>query len=346
MRWLTFHEGGNRALTKTSSGEPPRSRLDWDDVRIFAAVAEAGSVSKAALQLKVTTGMVSRRIEALEARLDVKLFVRTAMGVELTVAGEEVLDYALSMQRFASVIEDTVRGRDRKAEGAVRLSVPDGLASYWLAPRLAAFQRENPNIQVLLDCGLWAADILGARPDLSITADKSAARPEDIAKPLARLHYLFAAAQSYIDLYGAPSSLVDVAENHRKLHHVAQVHQRESWTKRASAIEALSVNALETNSSAVLMATLLGGGGVATIPSYGFHLFPQLALIEGAQSFPIDLWLVVHHESRHAARVQKVLSWLERCFDRKEFPWFREEYVHPDQFEAELSAIEKRRARA
>ena len=80
--------------------------MNWDDVRVFVAVAGCKSVSKAAHALRVTPGMVSRRLDELESALDVSLFIRTSTGVTLTAAGEDMLDRALSMQRFADSIED------------------------------------------------------------------------------------------------------------------------------------------------------------------------------------------------------------------------------------------------
>ena len=75
-----------------------------DDVRVFTVVAECKSVSKAAHVLRVTPGMVSRRLDDLEAALDVRLFTRTSAGMVLTPAGADMLDRALSMRRFAEAI--------------------------------------------------------------------------------------------------------------------------------------------------------------------------------------------------------------------------------------------------
>lgn len=331
-------------MTKSTKDERPRDRMDWDDVRVFAVVADTGGINKAAQVLKVTPGMVSRRIDDLEARLDVKLFNRSAAGMTLTPAGEDVRDKALSMQRFASAIEGSARSRDRKEEGPVSIAAPDGLTSYWIAPRAAEFLNLNPKIQLTLDCGFWSKESADGIADITISADKTVARTQDVISPLAVLHYVFVASPKYLDIYGTPKSAASAAGDHRTLKHVAQTFQRENWSKRASAVEALSTFSIETNSSGTLVTAVATGSGIATLPSYFCHLYPDLVLIED-MSTPIQLWLTVRHEVAHSLRVQRVVKWLERMFDTKTNPWFRDEFVHPSAFAAEVLAAPSRAAR-
>jgi DNA-binding transcriptional LysR family regulator len=318
--------------------------MDWDDIRHFVAVAELKSLSKAAHALKVTPSQVSRRITELEQRLATKLLNRTQSGVTLTAAGEDVFDMALSMQRFASSIENTARSRDLRDEGHVTIAVPDGLAAYWLAPRIGDFLNANPRIQLALECGLWAREPLRASPDLTITASLESAEVGDATEVLCALHYLFVASPKYIETYGAPTSIAAAAGDHRTLKHVAQRFQRESWDDRARAIEALSSFSVETNSSAAMVAALIGGAGIGAVPSYLLHLHPELNVIGSVQSIPIKLWLVAHQGAKNSARVKRVAEWLRGLFDTKTNPWFREEFVAPDRFAAELAAVTKRRA--
>lgn len=320
--------------------------MDWDDIRHFVAVAELKSLSKAAQALKVTPSQVSRRITELEGRLATKLLNRTQSGVTLTAVGEDVFDMALSMQRFAMSIENTARSRDLRDEGQVTIAVPDGLAGYWIAPRIGDFLNANPRIQLALECGLWAREPLRTAPDLTITATLDSAEAGDTTEILSALHYLFVAAPKYIETYGMPASIAVAAAEHRTLKHAAQRFQRESWDDRAKAIEALATFSLETNSSSAMVSALLGGAGIATVPSYLLHLHPELAVIGPVQSIPIKLWMVTHQAAANSARVKRVAEWLRGLFDTKTNPWFREEFVPPDRFEAELAAVTKRRASA
>lgn len=336
-------ELGNNALTKLSNECRPRDRLDWDDLRVFAVVAECKSLSRAAQVLRVTTGMVSRRLNDLEQRLEVKLFNRTKAGVTLTEAGDDIRDRALSMQRFADAIEGSVRGRDRKAEGTVTIAVPDGLASYWVAPRLGQFLSENPKIQITLDCGGLTRD-MGSSPDISITAEKTVADLGDTINPLAMLHYVFLASPQYLEVYGEPQSVAAAAGEHRTLKHVAQTFQREKWGPRVAAIEALATFSLVSNSSAAVVSALLGGAGVATAPSLFCHLYPELQIVGPSMSVPIQLWLVEHKQAQGSARVERAARWLRSLFNTKANPWFRDEFVPPAQFAADLAQLADRLA--
>jgi DNA-binding transcriptional LysR family regulator len=315
--------------------------MSWDDIRIFVVVAEQKSLSKAAASLKVTPGMVSRRIDELEAALDVRLFTRTPNGVVLTTAGEDMLDRAISMQRFADAIEERVRGRDRRGEGLVTLRAPDGLTGYWIAPCVPHFQKENPKIQLTLDCGTLT-DYVGADPDILITANKEDAQLGDFVEPLAVLHYVLVAAPKYIETYGKPKTIGAAAGEHRTLRHVGQTHQRESWDARAAAIEMLAKFDVISNSSHAIVQVALAGGGICTMPSAWCRLYPELEVIEPETAIPIQLWLVLRRDAQSLARVRQVSAWLKTIFDTKFNPWFREEYVRSDRFETEVNAASKR----
>lgn len=332
-------------MTKSGNdGARPRDQLNWDDVRVFAVVAQLKSLSKAAKHLKVTTGMVSRRLDELERALDVRLLVRSSSGVALTPAGEDMLDHALSMQRFAESIEGDVRSRDRSDEGMVSLRLPDGLAGYWIAPRLATFLNENPKIQITLDCGVTAD--MQIEPDILITADKTDARTGDIMAPLATLHYVLLAAPEYLETYGTPTSLGHAASDHRTLKQIAQTYQRETWSPRATAVEALASFSVVSNSSSAIISAVVAGAGICTAPSLFCHLFPKLQIVGTSGSFPIQLWTVVRREAIPSARAQRVLRWIKAQFDTKANPWFRDEFVSPPMFEQELETIKDRLAPA
>jgi DNA-binding transcriptional LysR family regulator len=319
--------------------------MNWDDVRLFIVVADCKSVNKAAQVLKVTPGMVSRRLDDLESALDVRLFVRSATGMVLTSAGVDMLDRALSMQRFAASIEDSVRGRDHKNAGMVALRAPDDVTGYWIAPRLASFLDENPNVRVTLDCAALGAETSG-EPDLLITANETDASVGDVITPLATLHYLFVAAPGYLEKFGVPQSLASAVTEHRTIRHVRQTSQRAAWGARTRALEKLAVSSIVTNSSTVVAAATVNGAGICAAPSAFCHLYPDLRVLGPDAGIPIRLWLVTRRQALETARVQRFADWLRRLFDTKLNPWFRDEFVAPSRFKEELEAIDSRLAPA
>ena len=317
--------------------------MNWDDIRVFAAVAECKSINRAAHTLRVTPGMISRRLDELEAALEARLFNRSSTGVTLTSAGEDILDRALSMQRFAEAIEGAVRGRDQRNEGKITLCAPDGLAGHWIAPRLASFLSENPKVQVTLDCGALTKE-MSDEPDLLITANDADALVGDVITPLATLHYLFVAAPAYLERFGVPQSLASAASEHRTIRHIGQTNQRESWGARARALEELTQPTILTNSSTAVLQAALAGAGICAAPSLFCHLHPELQIVGEETSIPIRLWLVTRRAAVESKRVQRFVQWLQPLFDTKLNPWFRDEFVPPRRFAAELAAIESRLA--
>jgi DNA-binding transcriptional LysR family regulator len=328
-----LREVWNRALRKSKHREESSgSRLYWDDVRVFASAASAGSINKAATELRITASNVSRHISDLERRLDVRLLERHKTGVTLTEAGKDLLDRARSMQRMADDIERSVRGRDRRDEGVVTIAAPDGVGSLWVAPRVGDFLSRNPRIKISLDCRVGAPRETDVRTDITIAVDAGQAQIGDDTSALATMHYVFLASPKYLETYGMPKSAPSAAGDHRTLKHSGQIFQRDSWGPRASAMEALAQFSFETNSSAALVEALRGGAGVAAAPTYVLQAAPELVIVGSEQSVPIKLWLVVRQEARNTARVTRVAEWLKSIFDSRSNPWFREEYVAPEEF--------------
>src|SRR5947199_10683357 len=100
--------------------------IDWDDWRLFLAVAAAGSMSGAARTLQLGQPTLSRRIGLLEDRLDAPLFARRVDGVTLTPLGERLLPAAQRMAEFAGDATRIIAGGERRPEGVVRIAAPPG----------------------------------------------------------------------------------------------------------------------------------------------------------------------------------------------------------------------------
>jgi DNA-binding transcriptional LysR family regulator len=223
--------------TANDDGELWR-RLDWNDVRIFLAVAESGSLNAAARILGMTQPTISRRMEDLEYRLGARLFERSSRGVTMTVAGDRVRDLAISMAHFGDSIVRSVGGSDKSLSGRVRVAAPDGLAGFILMPHLATFQMANPEIDLAIDCGLWHESPLEGETDLTLTM--SDVCPADmVSVPIATLHYALFASADYLKLYGTPTSMADAA-THRWVRHPSHKEQLNTWTPKAIALGELA----------------------------------------------------------------------------------------------------------
>ena len=122
--------------------------FDWNDIRFFLELSRKGRLTEVAKALKVDHTTVSRRVLALEQKLDAKLFESTARGFVLTEAGERLLPLAEQMESSSATIQDMVGGENQTLTGTVRLGVPEGFGSQFLVHEIPEFQRQHPNLEL------------------------------------------------------------------------------------------------------------------------------------------------------------------------------------------------------
>ena len=306
-----------------------RPRLDWSDLQLFFAIAETGSFTAAARTLGLTQPTVSQRAKELEDRIGAQLFLRTPNGVSLTTSAEPLREQVRTMDRAASILGNMIADRDQREEGRVRIKAPDGIAAFWLAPRLARFQMSHPNINVTLDAGLWPDDPVETDVEVSIQFEENT-NPDNVVIPLGMSHYLAFASPAYLDAYGTPNSFAELAQ-HRHIRHVAQNRQRDVWDPRVAALMTLWESQIETNSSIALLYAVQAGAGIGVMPSSLAILAPELIALEPAPLGSVRKWLVYHRDVGQIARARRLIDWIKEIYDPKVNPWFRDEYISPPE---------------
>ncbi len=142
--------------------------MDWDDLRIFHAIARAGSLTAAAHRMGVNQSTVSRRLAALERSLGARLMNRRAGGISLTAAGEELLGRADTIAEAFDEIERGVAGRDTRLTGRLRVTCTDNFAFNFVIPQLARFARLHPEIDIDLFTGHQHLSLARREADVAI----------------------------------------------------------------------------------------------------------------------------------------------------------------------------------
>src|ERR1700759_2052418 len=178
---------------------------DWDAARIFLEVVRCGSFRSAAERLELSINAVRRRIDDFEGQIGATLFTRNVHGARLTDEGALVVS---AVERMEAASFDLLRASDSVANtlsGEVRVAVTEGLGTFWLAPRLAEFQRSSPNIVVDLHCAMRSADVSRHEADVAIHLSRPTALDVKVVK-LGRMHLMCFASQKYIDNFGAPKT--------------------------------------------------------------------------------------------------------------------------------------------
>jgi len=142
--------------------------FEWDDLRFFLAVLRGRSVRAASKQLGVSHSTVSRRLQAMEDQLGIKLFTRQADGFVLTDVGEALVERAERVESEILSMEREVFGRDARLAGLVRISTPPLLAQDLLMPILAEFMTLYPQIEIEVDATFEVADLRRRNADIAI----------------------------------------------------------------------------------------------------------------------------------------------------------------------------------
>ncbi len=230
------------------------------DLDIFARVVAAGSMSAAGRELGLSPAVVSKRLRRLEDRLGTRLLQRTTRQIALTEAGQGFHERVVAILASIEEAESFVTRRSSLARGTLKVTAPTSFGRMHVAPHLAGFLAENPDLAVNLDLTDEFVDIVGDGYDLAIRI----AELQDsslVARRLAPVHRVLCAAPAYLERAGRPQSLEDLVANHACL---AAYHQDPWRLEGPDGIEVVRTNSrLRTNSSEVVREALLAGVGIA-----------------------------------------------------------------------------------
>lgn len=272
--------------------------MNWEDVRIFLALAEHGSLSAAARRLEVDHTTVARRVSALEAAIGVRLVDRLPRAVVLTEAGVAFAARAQGMREAAFAMRRAARGMDDALAGPVRVSAPPLLARLVVAPHLGELRRRHPGIVLDLIGDTAFADLDRSEADLALRLS----RPEGLGLVARRIGAFDFA------LLGAPEWAARPPADWEFVGHDRSAASRpqDLWLDGFLAGRPV---VLRSNDDAILAAAAQAGVGVALLPRY----LAQPGLVELPTDRPLprrEAWVAVHDDVRRAPRVRAVIDFL------------------------------------
>lgn len=285
--------------------------LDWSSLRDFLAVAETGSLSAAARQLRVSQPTLSRRMAALEERLGAELFHRTTRGLDLTETGEAILGPARQMEREARGIEVVATGRSRSLSGPVRITATEGLAIDWLTPELARFQAEHPDIEIRFLIRNTQLNLLQREADIAVRLGRP--RQADLlARRVGELAYGLYGARSYLERAGRPGHAAELA-GHRAVVFDEELRHSDLGHWLESSLEGARV-VYRANSLQAQLAAIRAGYGLGGQAPFIASRRPELERVLPELGLRMDIWLVTHPGLRRSARMRAVYDFLVERF--------------------------------
>jgi DNA-binding transcriptional LysR family regulator len=284
---------------------------DWDDLRFFLAVAEAGSLSRAAKVLRVTHSTVLRRLSRLESRLGSRLFERLHTGYVPTQAGEALRERLASLASGIESAQRELKGLDSVLSGAIRVTSTDTLARGLLMPALVAFRRQHPGIR--LEVAVNNAFLNLTQREADVAVRPSNAPPENLVGRLvgtiqtalyASRRYLRGAARRGLKTTDWPRH--DWVALDQSLAHLAQ----SKWVQSRIPAERIAVRVDSLTSAADAVRQGFGVGMLLCLLAEQDRELVRLAPPPSAPD--TQLWVLTHPDLR---RVQRIRTFMEHLVD-------------------------------
>jgi len=287
--------------------------MDWDKLKIFHAVAEAGSVTSATVNLNLSQSTISRQIQSLEDDLKVKLFERHARGLTLTENGEYLFKTAHEVISKLKEVETTLSDKKNKPSGKLTVTTFISFGTTWLTPRIQEFMQLNPEIEVELVFDDKELDLSTRQADIGIWAR----RPKQlnyIQKKLIDINYHIYGSPKYLEKNGYPKTINDL-NKHRFISFgkgtPSPVFNPEWALKLGMKDNKKRKSCMKVNSVYGLLLAVQSGVGLAALPDYLTVKQPDIVKVLPNVEGPITEAHFVYPQSlRNVARVQAFRNFL------------------------------------
>jgi DNA-binding transcriptional LysR family regulator len=284
---------------------PLNNIMDWDKLRIFHAVADAGSFTHAGHELGLSQSAVSRQISALEEGLNVPLFHRHARGLILTEQGEVLYRTAHEVFTKLTAAQTRLMDSKEKPSGELRITTTVGLGSVWLTPRLKEFTEIYPQIHVVLLLDDRELDLAMREADVAIRLRRPT-QPDLIQRKLFTVHNHIYASPEYVKKHGIPRTVEDL-DKHKIITFGQAPNYLETmnWMETAGRPEGdPRPVVLRVNNAYGLRRAVQAGIGIASVADY--LVAPDMGLVQidiPAETPEWDTYFVYPEELKETKRV-------------------------------------------
>ena len=279
--------------------------MDWDKLRVFHAVAEAGSFTHAGDTLNLSQSAVSRQISALEENLQVSLFHRHARGLILTEQGESLNRTVRDVFAKLAMTEALLTESKEKPTGRLKVTTTSGFGSHWLASRVGGFLAAYPDVTMTLLLDDSDLDLAMREADVAIRMH-APKQPDLVQRHLMTLQWDVVASKEYLAKQGTPSRPEELDDHalilfgdyrppFADINWLAQAGRRPGQPRRA---------VMEVNSLHAMAMAARGGVGIAALPTWMSEEVDGLQTVLTDMKPPkVDVYFVYPEELRNSKRV-------------------------------------------
>ena len=285
--------------------------MDWDKLRIFHAVADAGSLTHAGDTLHLSQSAVSRQVRALEESLNTTLFHRHARGLILTEQGELLFDATIAMNKRLEAASARIRDSEEEVFGELRVTTTIGFGSLWLAPRLSKLYDLYPDLTIDLMLEEKVLDLPMREADVAIRM-KEPSQADLVRKRLMYIRMCLYASPAYIAKNGTPERIENIAQ-HRLIcqnPRSAQVSSGLALVQRLMTYDVSSM--LTVNNYFGVLQSVIHGLGIGVLPDYVTQDFDGvIRVLPDIESIEVPVYLAYPEELRQSKRIAAFRDFVE-----------------------------------
>ncbi len=288
--------------------------MNWDDVRLFLAVARSGQILAASRRLAINHATLGRRITALEDDLRTRLLIRRTNGCTLTAEGEAFFHAAERME--AQMLEAQARtGRiDAAIAGTVRIGAPDGFGVSFLASRLGRLTRRHADLRIQLVPVPRSFSLSQREADIAITID----RPDQgrlVSSKLTDYTLGLYASRPYLAQFGTPDSIEALA-GHARIGYVEDLIFSPSLDYTGEIMRNWNAR-FEISSAIGQTEAVRSGAGIGILHDYVARQYPELVRVLPQAAIRRSYWTTYHETTRDLLRLKTVVAFLRELVDEE-----------------------------
>ncbi|TCA01534.1 LysR family transcriptional regulator [Rhizobium leguminosarum bv. viciae] len=282
--------------------------MNWDDVRIFLAVARTGQILAASKRLGLNHATLSRRLTSLEEALKTRLFIRRTNGCELTAEGEVFLASAERMETEMLAAQASLGHTDTAIAGTVRVGAPDGFGVSFLAPRMGRLIERHPELKIQLVPVPRSFSLSQREADIAITLE----RPEQgrlVSSKLTDYTLGLYASRDYLASRGTPGD-IDALKAHPRVGYVEDLIFTASLNFSGEVMRSWDAS-FEVSTAIGQTEAVRSGAGIGILHDYIARQYPELQRILPEVSIRRAYWTTYHETARDLMRVRSVADFLQ-----------------------------------
>jgi len=284
---------------------------DWDKLRLFLAVARAGSFNDAAQRTNIDQSTISRHMVALEKDLGLTLFNRSVRGSFLTPVGEAISQLVVDIESTVKHVDARV-AEEMGLSGKIRLWASDGIGGYWLPPRMKEFHRRYPGITIEVMASPAAPPPAGEDVDIHFTWHEPKSR-EAVLLSHGKMTLKPCASIEYLKMHGTPKTLCDL-QHHRLCNHLHYPYTGD-WKVWSDLIGSHPQVTYTTNSSWALGEATISGIGISLQPVGVEAREPNLKILDLDGYAPkMEFWLSCPRKNKDVPRIRALIDYIKSEF--------------------------------